>query len=150
MLPILILTGLVNISHPSPIFGTYTFIIPVRIENMTHITSAMVSCSVVHDAPGLSNPISLGDPTTGTATVPVSGGNFNGNITVRIGVSDETEARYTPTGWGCGISYRWRNPDGSIYTTSVRPGEREAIYTRLTGQEITTATVTVNGTLPPP
>jgi hypothetical protein len=149
MIPTLITIALATVWTPAPVDANYAFIVPVRIENMTHMTSAMVSCSVVHDAPGLTNPISLGQPGTGTTTVPVRDGNFTGNITVNVYITTERLAAYTPTGWGCGISYRWRNPDGTEYTTSVRPGEREGIYTRLTGQEITTATVNVNGTLPP-
>ena len=150
MLPVLILMGLSMAPKAVPMDASYTFVVPVRIENMTHITTASVSCSVVHDAPGLSNPISLGEPGSGYATVPVRDGSFTGNITVTVYITSARLAAYTPTGWGCGIAYRWRNPDGTEYTTSVRPGEREGIYTRLTGQEITTATVNVNGTLPPP
>jgi len=148
VLPIFIM--LFASSAPAPVFANYVFVVPVRIENMTHVTTALVSCSVIHDEPGLSNPIQLGTPGTGTTSVPVSGGNFTGNITVTVEVTSDRLARYTPTSWGCGLSYRWRNPDGTTFTTSVRPGEREGIYTRLTGQEITTATVNVTGPLPPP
>jgi hypothetical protein len=128
----------------------FVFQVPVRIENMTHITSASVSCSVMHDAPGLATPVSLGVPGTGTTTVPVAAGAYSGTVTVTVQVTTDRLARYTPTSWSCGIAYRWRNPDGTTYTESVRPGEREGIYTRLTGQAISESTVTVTGPLPPP
>jgi len=149
MLITLVMVGLGAMHAPAPM-ADFVFQIPVRIENMRHITTALVSCSVVHDAPGLLNPISLGDPGTGTTSVPLTDGAYNGTLTVTVTVTPDRLARYAPTGWSCGIGYRWRNPDGTVFSESVRPGEREGIYTRLTGQAISEATTTVSGPLPPP
>ena len=149
MLITLVMVGLGAMHEPVPA-ADFVFQIPVRIENMRHMTSAIVSCAVMHDAPGLPNPISLGDPGTGSASVPVVGGVYNGTVTVTVSVAPDLLARYAPTGWSCGISYRWRNPDGTIFSASVAPGEREGIYTRLTGQAIGAATTRVSGSLPPP
>jgi hypothetical protein len=132
----------------APAFADYVFIVPVRIENMTHITTASVSCSIIHDAPGLANPIHLGTPGTGTEFITVRGGNFTGNVTVTVAVSADRLARYTPTSWSCAVAYRWRNPDGSTFSESLRPGEREGVYTRSTGQAIDSATTTVTGPMP--
>ena len=149
MLATLVFIGLATLHTPATFDANYVFTIPIRIENMTHITTANVSCSVTHMAIGLSNPIDLSTPGTGMASVPVRDGNFNGSITVTVVVSRDRLAAYTPTNWGCGIAYEFRNPDGTIYRESIEPGRREAIYTRLTGQAVTTATVEVTGTIPP-
>jgi hypothetical protein len=149
MLITLLMLGLGTVNAPPPM-ADFVFQVPVRIENMRHITTALVSCSIIHDAPGLATPVSLGVPGTGTTSVPVADGAYNGTVTVTVTVTPDRLARYAPTSWSCGIAYRWRNPDGSTFTESVRPGEREGIYTRLTGQAIAEATTTVTGPLPPP
>lgn len=150
MLITLIAVGL-GAMHAPALEPDFVFQVPVRIENMTHLISAAVNCSVVHDAPGLATPVSLGVPGTGTTAVPVVAGAYNGTLTVTVQVTADRLARYTPTSWGCGLTYRWRNPDGTTFSESVRPGEREGIYTRSTGQAITSeSTVRVTGPLPPP
>ena len=148
MLTILLASALAAAPSPAPVFADYVFIVPVRIENMTHITTASISCSVIHDAPGLANPIQLGTPGTGTEFITVAGGNFTGNVTVTVAVTADRLARYTPTSWSCAVAYRWRNPDGSIFTESLRPGEGEGVYTRRTGQALDSATTTVGGPMP--
>ncbi|HYN82875.1 MAG TPA: hypothetical protein VES88_15405 [Gemmatimonadaceae bacterium] len=149
MLITLIAVG-IGAMHAPASAPDFVFQVPVRIENMTHITTASVACEVVHDAPGLPTPINLNVPGTGITSVPVAGGAYAGNVTVTVTVTADRLARYTPTSWSCAITYRWRNPDGTTFTESVRRGEREGIYTRLTGQAISESTVTVTGPLPPP
>ena len=145
--PLVILAfGAVHIPLP---FADYVFQIPVRIENMRHVTEASASCSILHESPGR-GPIQLGVPGTGYTSIPVVDGAVNDTITVTVTVTAARIAEYTPTHWDCGLAYRWRNPDGTIFSESLIPGTREGIYTRLTGQEITTAVVQVRGELSPP
>ena len=75
MLPALFLVGLASLHAPSPVFANYVFTIPVRIESMTHITAAHVSCTLSHTSPTTA-PTSLGSART---AVPIVDGNFAGN-----------------------------------------------------------------------
>lgn len=144
MLPTLILVGLASLHSPAPSFANFVFTVPVRIESMTHMTGATVTCTVLHTSP-TSVPVSVG---SGLATVPVRDGSFTGNVTVTVVASDARIASYPPTRYTCGLVYTWRNPDGSTYSESHILGERERFYTRITGQEITTATVEATGDMP--
>ena len=150
MLATLILVNMTSLRMPAPASVNYVFTVPVRIENLTYVRDALVSCYVNHTAPGLSTPISIGEPSSSLPNVQLRDGGFTGNVTVTVVIDQMKLAAYPPTEWGCRISYRFAKPDGSSYTETLSPGEREAIYTRLTGQEITTSTVLVTGTLPPP
>ena len=145
MLPTLILVGLASLHTPAPSFANYVFTIPVRIESMTHITTANVSCTLTHTTP-TTVPTSVGSAQT---PVPVVGGNFTGNIVVTVAAADSRVAAYPPTGYSCVLAYSWRNPDGTIYSASHLVGAREGVYTRMTGQEISTATIEAAGTIPP-
>ena len=73
MLITMIAVGIATMHAPAS-EPDWVFQVPVRIENMTHITTASVACEVVHDAPGLTNPINLVTPGTGVSTVPVAAG----------------------------------------------------------------------------
>lgn len=145
MLPALFLVGLASLHAPSPVFANYVFTIPVRIESMTHITAAHVSCTLSHTSPTTA-PTSLGSART---AVPIVDGNFAGNIVVTVVATDSRVAAYPPTSYSCVLVYSWRNPDGTIYSESLLLGLREGIYTRMTGQEISIATVEAAGTIPP-
>ena len=146
MLSTLIFVALASLHTPAPAFANYVFTVPVRIENMTHITTATASCTLTSIQP--TTPVtSLGSAST---SIPISGGSFTGNVIVTLVVSADRIAAYPPTNWSCGLTYHWRNPDGTTNTGSFLTGAREPAYTRSTGQEITTATVEVTGTLPPP
>lgn len=150
MLPTLILVTLASLHTPASFLVNYVFTVPVRIENMTHVRDALVSCYVNHTAPGLTSPLSIGEPSGNIPNVLLRDGNFTGNVTVTVVVDQIKLAAYPPTEWGCRISYRFTRPEGVTYNETLSPTEREAIYTRLTGQEITSSTVVVTGTLPPP
>lgn len=122
----------------------FTFTVPVRIENMRHIESAQVNCSVVNqDASGVRRAVSLAP----SVAVPVSGGAFNGNITVPVNVSSGF-TRADATHWGCSLVYRWRMPDGTVFNRSLPSGERASNYTRYTGQSVTSVVETAAGEVP--
>lgn len=145
--PIAILAfGAMNALPPD---ASYVFRIPVRIENMRHITEATVSCAVVLESPSRP-PIAVTTTGGGLVLSPLRDGGFTDTVTVTVTVPTARLGEGTPARWECNLIYRFRNPDGTIYSGSTLSGEREAIYTRLTGQEITTAVVTVSGTLTPP
>ena|SRR5689334_11699312 len=132
--------------QPASFVVNYVLNVPVRIENM-HITSATVSCTVVHEEPtGVRTALSVHVP----ANVPLVDGAFNGIVTVTVPVPDADALRLPPNSYGCTLTYLWRNPDGSTFsgaTTSV--ADRAAAYTRLTGQEITENTTLIEGPIRP-
>jgi hypothetical protein len=122
----------------------FTFTVPVRIENMSHIEGAQVNCSVVNQAAdGTRRAISLAP----SVAVPVTAGAFNGNITVPVNVSS-SYTRADATHWGCTLSYRWRMPDGTLFNRSLVPGERAREYTRYTGQTVASTVDSVGGAIP--
>ena len=148
--PVLVLAFSVLSAPTTPTLdASYVFRVPVRIENMRHVTRASVSCNIILDRPG-STPIGVG--TTGPEMVwtPVTDGALTDTVTITVTLSSTVLATGTPVRWSCGLTYDFRNPDGTIVHSSFVEGERERVYTRSTGQEITTAVVTVGGPLPPP
>lgn len=132
-----------------PMFADYVLNVPIRIENMRNLTSVNLSCDIYHIGTAATDKQSLGTPGTGQASVPVSGGNYTGTVTVTVAVSAANAIRYTPNTWSCDLVYQWRNPDGSEFRESVgTDADRAAAYTRLTGQEISTYTTHITGPLP--
>jgi hypothetical protein len=145
--PALIL-GFVAMAHP-PLDATYVFRVPVRIENMRHVTQAAVSCNVrIERTSG--DLISVGSTGLTLAWMPLRDGSLTDTATVTVTIPTSLLGTGTPTHWSCSLIYDFRNPDGSIFRESTLEGERERAYTRITGQEITTAVVIVEGALPRP
>jgi hypothetical protein len=148
--PAMVLAFSVLTPLPAPTLdASYVFRVPVRIENMRHVTQASVTCTVTLERPG-GTPIGYG--TTGPEMVwtPVRDGALSDTVTITINLSSATLALGTPVRWSCSLIYDFRNSDGTIVHASFVEGERERVYTRSTGQEITTAVVTVGGPLTPP
>ena len=134
--------------HATPPTADYVLQVPIRIENMRNLSSAMLSCTIYHfgTSPSDRQALSVGS----TASVPVVDGAYNGTISVTVSVSAASAIRYTPNTWGCTLVYRWRNPDGTEFNESTRGTDERAIaYTRLTGQEISENTTEITGPLPP-
>ena len=126
---------------PAPAAATdFTFTVPVRIERMEHATSAWVSCSVLPST----RSISVGQRTD----VPLVDGGYSGTVTVDV----DTGAAFLPedaSRWLCSLNYAWRMPDGTTSTISVaRPDERNPLYTRYTGQEVISSSLSAEGTIP--
>lgn len=145
MLTILLLFAIAPVK-PAPFVVNYVLNVPVRIENM-HITSAEVSCSLVHAEPtGIRTALTIAQ----RVSVPLVDGAFNGVVTVTVAVQDADAIRLPPNIYSCGLFYLWRNPDGSTFSGStVSVADRAAAYTRLTGQEIAENTTQIEGSIPP-
>ena len=135
MLITLLLLSL-STAKPQPVFADYAFVVPIRIENMRSIESALLSCNVWHIGSTPTERASLGTPGSGQAAVPVRDGGFTGNVTVTVEVTATALLRGAPTHYGCNLYYSFRAPDGSIYRESVEADVRAAAYTRITGQAI--------------
>jgi hypothetical protein len=110
----------------------FTFTVPVRIENMGHITGAYVQCAVYTARPAQISPST-------TEIVPVSGGEFHGNVVVRVTLM--TGYRREDVGrWACGLYYQFNDDQGRPFYRALAPGETtEGLYTQMTGQEVVTA-----------
>ena len=134
-------------AQPPAMFADYVLQVPVRIENM-NLSSASLSCDILHIGTAVTDRVPLGTPGTGCADVPLVGGVYNGTMTVTVTVSAANALRYPPTTWLCGLTYRWRNPDGTEFLESLNSAERATAYTRITGQEVTTNTTQITGQLP--
>jgi hypothetical protein len=121
----------------------YTLNVPVRIEGMNHVNSAMVICSIQNRS-GVS-PRNLADPVL--VTVPLRDGNFTGNVSVGINIASGY-TRADATHWSCNLSYRWLMPDGTVFNRSLTSGTRASEYTRYTGQAVVSFVESVEGTIP--
>ena len=109
----------------------YTFNVPVRIENMGNANEAWVSCDIYQGV--LASKRSVG---FGRTEVPLSSGAYSGNIAVNVNAAPGFIATDADS-WGCFLAYVWRMPDGTTFTRSTSGGdERNALYTRYTGQEV--------------
>ena len=136
--------------QPAQPFADYVLNVPVRIEN-SRISSATLNCDIMHIGSSPTDRQSLGTPGGGQVAVPVSGGAFNGTITVTVTVSAANALRYPPTHWGCSLVFRWRNPDGTEFNESFTSNRDRAVaYTRITGQEVADNTTEIMGPLPTP
>ncbi len=133
--------------HTPTVAADYVLQVPIRIENMRNLSSATLSCNILHIGTSAADRESLS--TGGQVSVPLTDGAYNGTLSVTVSVSSTMAIRYPPTTWTCGLLFRWRNPDGTEFNESTTgSGERAAAYTRLTGQEITTNTTEISGPLP--
>ena len=121
----------------------FTFTVPVRIENMRHIESANVNCTVLAVVGVERRSLSVAPP----VAVPIRDGAFRGNITVPVNVSSGY-TRSDATNWYCSLTYNWRMPDGTLFNRSLSSGERPTNYTRYTGQTVTSTVESVQGTIP--
>jgi hypothetical protein len=122
--------------------AAYTFVVPVRIENMANVTQASVSCDV-YQGDGVSRR-QIG---FGQTEIAVSGGAYAQTVTVPVNMV----SGFLPsdaTSWHCGLTYLWQMPDHTTFYRSVLPNEsREDLYTRYTGQVVTSAHTSESGTI---
>lgn len=108
----------------------FTFVVPVRIENMRNIAMASVNCDVFTGESYSRRAIGFG-----RTDLVLADGAYSGNVSVNV----DTTSGYTPddaTSWYCGLGYSWRMPDGSIGSRGMTEEERASLYTRYTGQEV--------------
>ena len=147
MIAALLLLAFAKLPAPAP-FAEYVISVPIRIENMRNLASANLSCGVYHWGPV--ERVDINVPGSGIAPVPVSGGAYNGTVSVTVRTDDARALRYPPTNWQCYLVYIWRNPDGSLFSESPRStAERATAYTRITGQEISENVTELSGPIPP-
>lgn len=135
--------------QPAPMFVDYVLNVPIRIENMRNLSSATLNCDVSHLGTATTDRYVLTTPGTGSVSVPLSGGAYTGTLTVTVGVTAANALQHPPTTWGCGLVYRWRNPDGTEYNESPSSIQRAAAYTAITGQAIGENTTEISGPIPP-
>ena len=147
MFAALLMIALAPLNNPAP-FADYVISVPLRIENMRNVVSAQLNCGIYHWG---TDRVDLTTPGTGTAAVPIAGGAYTGTVTVTVNVTDSRATLNPPTNWMCMLVYRWRNPDGTIFSESLRgTAERATAYTRGTGQEISENVTEISGPIPPP
>jgi len=148
MLTILLMIALAPI-HTHTFFADYVLNVPVRIENMRNVSSAYLTCTILHDGATAADRRALSIGTRSPITL--TNGGFNGTVTVTVPVSAADAIRYTPNMYGCGLVFLWRNPDGTEFNESMRSNaERATAYTRLTGQEIAENSTEITGPITPP
>ena|SRR5438067_1456805 len=136
-------------AHTPPVAADYVLNVPVRIEGMRNLSSAMLSCDIYHFGASPTDRQSLGTPGGGRVTVPLVDGAYTGTLSVTVTVSAANAIRYTPNTYGCSLVFRWRNPDGTEFNESMAGSdERATAYTRMTGQAITENTTEITGPLP--
>jgi hypothetical protein len=121
----------------------YTFDVPVRLVNLPSLTGASVHC-IVYSVEALSPDagVVMGE---GSAAVPVSGGAFDGVVTVEV-----NNRSIYPSGnarsYLCNLNGTGTARSGSTYGAS--PGNFRDVYQAATGATIDSLTTTVRANFP--
>lgn len=124
----------------------FTLEVPVRFANVPSVTGATVDCLISRVEVG--GPGGAGGTNVvgrGSAPVPVSGGAFDGTVTVEInsdGIIPASDAR----SYRCSLRAAGTARTGSTYTASS--GNFGDVYTTATGATLDSVTTTVQGNLP--
>lgn len=124
----------------------FTLEVPVRFANVPSVTSATVDCLISRvevGGPGGSGGTNVVG--RGSASVPVSGGAYDGSVTVEInsdGIIPASDAR----SYRCSLRAAGTARTGSTYTAS--PGNFQDVYTTATGATLDSVTTNVQGNLP--
>ena len=124
----------------------FTLDVPVRLQNLPALTSVGVDCLISRVAPG--GPYAAGGTNVigrGSAPVPISGGSFDGTVTVEIDNSSiipSSEAR----SYICSMRGSGRATTGTTYTASS--GNFQDVYQTATGQTLDRVMVHAEGSIP--
>ena len=126
-----------QMGSPAP----YTFTVPVRLENLPETTSVSVDCAVSTLGVGVDGGMADANLVArGETTSVVTGGRFNGDVTV------PTVYRTAWTGhaasYTCGIYLIGSTSAGAPFRVSA-----PVMYTRVTGRPITSSVAIVTGTV---
>jgi len=105
----------------------FTVQVPVRIENMPHLTAAHVNCNAVTATHGSAG--------SGLTNVPLTAGGYNGTLTVAFNAA-AGHSRIEATSISCDLQATIRAADGHTVDSGYMalPGS----YTTLTGQAVAT------------
>lgn len=126
--------------------SSYTFTVPLQLENVPEANTVVVTCHVsrlplgrdgrlVTGAVSVENEVALGE-----ATLTITGGRYSGDVTVPT-----TWRMAGATGASYSCNYRLTGPRADGVTFSATNGDS---YTRATGRRITSATTFAEGAIP--
>jgi hypothetical protein len=124
----------------------FTLDVPVRVQNVPSLINLTVDCYVSRVL--TTDPYPAGGTNVigrGSASTPVSGGSFDGTLTIEIdntGIIPSSSAR----SYSCAMRGAGRATTGAGYTASS--GNFAAVIETATGQTLDRATVTTRANLP--
>src|SRR5258706_8550125 len=116
MLTTLLMVALFPMYTPT-VAADYVLQVPIRIENMRNLSSATLSCDILHIGTLATDRQSLS--IGAQVAVPLTDGAYNGTLSVTVSVSSTMAILHPPTTWSCGLVFRWRNPDGTEFSEST-------------------------------
>jgi hypothetical protein len=120
----------------------FEFTVPVRIENMRHITGASVTCGLEGYRGTRTLPVGS---TFSYTPVPIVDGAYTGSITVRITLPTGVARSDFPR-WQCGLMYSWPRPAGA--TGGYSTGDEHELYAIETTQVVARSSVQARGDVP--